>query len=165
MRGPIIALFATTMLSLATTSERFVGLANLIVSCELYFLYWLSLNIVHSHEDFKRILKLLFIVLAAQSIVYIIQSSLGITFDLVGQVWEEGRIARPGGAVSTNPAGFTSFIMPALLIACALVLNKTQVFPRLPTIILVLLGTTAVGLSFTRAAWIKYALGIFTIVV
>ena len=70
---PIVALFVTGLLSLLTSSERFVGLTSLWYSVELYFLYWLAFNLTQSQEDFERIIKLLLFTLAAQSIIYFIQ--------------------------------------------------------------------------------------------
>lgn len=163
MAMPILALFATTIVSLLTSSERFIGLSQLWSRLELYFLYWLALNLCQSQEDFKRILKLLFFTLAAQSIIYFIQSSLGISFDLTGNTIEQGAIPRPGGTVSTNPAGFASFIMPPLLIAVAMVMTKETFFPRRYILLVMVLGIAAIGMTFTRAAWIGFALGAVTI--
>jgi putative inorganic carbon (HCO3(-)) transporter len=161
---PILALFATAVLALATSSERFVGLTSLWYSLQLYFLYWLAFNLVQSREDFERIIKLLLFTLAAQSIIYFIQSALGITFNFMGETIQGGDVPRPGGTVSTNPAGFTSFIMPALMITSALVISKARLLPRPHMLILMALGTGAIGLSFTRAAWIGFAMGLATII-
>ena len=161
---PIVALFVTGLLALLTSSERFVGLTNLWYSAELYFLYWLAFNLTQSQEDFERIIKLLLFTLAAQSIIYLIQSALGITFNFMGDIIQGGDVPRPGGTVSTNPAGFTSFIMPALMITTALLITKAKLLPRQYTLTLMLLGTVAIGLSFTRAAWIGFAMGLTVII-
>ena len=161
---PIVALFVTGLLSLLTSSERFVGLTSLWYSVELYFLYWLAFNLTQSQEDFERIIKLLLFTLAAQSIIYFIQSALGITFNFMGEIIPGGDVPRPGGTVSTNPAGFTSFIMPALMITTALLSAKAKLLPRQCMLILMLLGTVAIGLSFTRAAWTGFAMGLTVII-
>ncbi len=163
MRRPIIALVMTTMLSMLFTSEQFIGFTYFVFLLEYYFLYWLSYNMVQSEEDFRRIVKLLLVVLAMQSIVYYIQSGLGVTFDLVGQTWEEGGIARPGGTVSTNPAGFASFIMPLLFMVIAMVMVKDPVWPRGYAVILSLMGITALVLTFTRGAWSGFVLGMIVL--
>jgi O-antigen ligase len=54
--------------------------------------------------------------------------------------------------------------MPALMITSALVISKAKLLPRPYTLTLMLLGTGAIGLSFTRAAWIGFAMGLTTIV-
>jgi O-antigen ligase len=164
MGVPILALFATGALSLVTSSERFVGVTSLWYSVQLYFIYWLAFNLNQSAEDFERIIKLLLLTLAAQSIIYFIQSALGVTFNFMADTIPGGETPRPGGTVSTNPAGFTSFIMPPLMITSALAISKARLLPRRYTFILLLLGAAAVGLSFTRAAWIGFAMGLTTII-
>ena len=161
---PILALFATGILSLLTSSERFVGMTNLWYSLQLYFLYWMAFNLSQSQEDFRRVIKLLLFTLGAQSLIYFIQSALGITFNFMGETIEAGNIPRPGGTVSTNPAGFASFIMPALMIAGAFLISKANLWPRPYMLLLMLLGTGAIGLSFTRAAWMGFAMGIAAVI-
>jgi O-antigen ligase len=164
MGWPILALFATGLISLLNSSERFVGLTSLWYGLELYFVYWLAFNLTQSPRNFETIIKLLLFTLAAQSTIYFIQSALGITFNVMGEIIAEGDVPRPGGTVSSNPAGFTSFIMPALMIASALLIARFKLFPRQYMLILLLLGTAAIGLSFTRAAWIGFALGLSVII-
>jgi hypothetical protein len=165
MGAPILALLVTSLLSLSTTSERFVTATQIWYRVELYFVYFLAFNLVRSTEDFRRVVNLLFITLAAQSIIYFVQSSLGVTFDFAGKTFEEGDIPRPGGTVSTNPAGFASFIMPALMIASAMVMVKYKAISRPYVLVLMMLGSAAIALTFTRAAWIGFAAGIVAIFV
>ena len=87
---PILALFATGVLSIVTSSERFVGLTSLLYSIELYFLYWLAFNLGRSQEDFERIIKLLLIMLGTQATIYFVQSALGITFNFMGETIQGG---------------------------------------------------------------------------
>lgn len=164
MSGPIIAMFVTTFLSILTTSERFIGLAYLLSLAEYYFLYWLSYNLVHSEEDFRSFVKLLLVVLAMQSVVYYIQSGLGVTFDLSGQTWDAGEIPRPGGTVSANPAGFASFIMPALFMAVTMAIVKPRVWSRKYAVIVSLMGLLALLLTFTRGAWSGFLFGMVVVV-
>ncbi len=161
---PILLLLATGVLSIVTSSERFVGLTSLLYNLELYFLYWLAFNLGRSQEDFDRIIKLLLIMLGTQAIIYFVQSALGITFNFMGETIRGGDVPRPGGTVSTNPAGFTSFIMPALMVTCAFVISRPSLLPRPYMLALMVLGTVAIGLSFTRAAWIGFAMALVTII-
>lgn len=165
MRLPILLLFATSLLSVATSSERFIGVTRIWHDAELYFLYWLTFNLVDSDEAFERIVRLLLVILATQSAIYFVQSRTGTTFDFMGDLSDAGSIPRPGGTVSSNPAGFTSFIMPALMITCAIAIAAGTLRSRGWMLCLLLLGTMAIGLSFTRAAWIGFALGFTTIVI
>jgi O-antigen ligase len=160
---PILALLMTTGLSIVTSSERFIGITRIIFLFELYFVYWLTFNIVQSQAHFDRVIKFLFLTLAIQSVVYFVESALGVSFNLAGDTITGGDVPRPGGTVSANPAGFDSFISPILLIATAMFVAKglTARIPLLP--LLVLMGAGAIGLSFTRAAWAGLIIGFIAI--
>jgi putative inorganic carbon (hco3(-)) transporter len=164
MRTPILVLFITVFLSVVASSEKFVGITAIVYFLQYYFLYLVALNIVRSREDFRQIVILLLVVLALQSLVYFVQSLLGVTFDFLGNVAEEGSVPRPGGTVSTNPDGFVSFVMPALMVASALALAKKRPLLSQFPLLAMLMGLAAVGLSFTRAAWVGVVLGFLIIV-
>lgn len=160
---PILAFLTIAAISAMFSSERFVGLTTLLYLVEYYFLYWLAFNIIRSADDFRRVVALLFIVLGIQASVYFVQSALGVTFDFLGNTIEGGEVPRPGGTVSTNPAGFVSFIMPALMMASAIALSKFRNVLSKFSLLLMLMGVGAVGLSFTRAAWIGLVFGFVVI--
>ena len=165
LRGTIAALIALLCTSTVTSSERFVGIGALIFALEYYFLYWLAFNISRTYADFQRIIVLLLVVLGTQSLVYFVQSLLGITFDFLGNVSEEGTVPRPGGTVSTNPDGFVSFMFPALMIASALAFSKQRRVSNAFVVPIMFLGVAAIGLSYTRAAWIGLVFGFLAIVI
>ena len=164
MRKPIAALLIIMVASVATSSERFLGLSALVYTLEYYFLYWLAFNIVRTQQDFKRLIVLILITLAMQSIIYFAQSAMGITFDFLGNTIAEEEVPRPGGTVSSNPAGFVSFIIPALMMASAVSLSKHRRLLGIYAIPLMFLGLAAVGLSFTRAAWLGLVFGFTAII-
>ena len=164
MRRPIAALLIIMVVSLAASSERFLGLSALVYTLEYYFLYWLAFNIVRTQQDFKRLIVLILITLGMQSFVYFAQSALGITFDFLGNTITEEAVPRPGGTVSSNPAGFVSFIMPALMMASAVALSQQHRLLRAYPGPLMFMGLAAVGLSFTRAAWLGLVFGFVAIV-
>jgi putative inorganic carbon (HCO3(-)) transporter len=124
----------------------------------------LSYNLVHSEEDFRSFVKLLLVVLAMQSAVYYIQSGLGVTFDLSGQSWNAGEIPRPGGTVSANPAGYASFITPALFMALTMAIVRPRVWSRKYAVLVSLMGLLALLLTFTRGAWSGFVLGMVVVV-
>jgi O-antigen ligase len=163
MRRPIMAFLIIVAVSAIASRERFVGLCTFVYVIEYYFLYWMAFNIVRSEADFRRVVHLILGILAIQAIVYFAQSAMGITFDFLGNTIEKGEVARPGGTVSSNPAGFVSFIVPALMMASAVALSKYRVILGLYSIPLMILGIAAVGLSYTRAAWIGLVFGFFSI--
>jgi len=156
---PIAAYFVTILLSLLTTSERFVGLCQLLVECQVYFVFLVALNYIRDEDDLGRVIRLLLITLAMQSLVYYVQSALGISFTLTGRIIDQGEIARPGGTVSTVPAEFASFIIPILTIAIALFMCRGRAINRSFVLGTVLLGAGAIALTYTRAAWCATVIG------
>jgi len=103
---------------------------------------WLALNIARSEVEFERVVNLLLLTLAIQSVIYFAQSKLGLSFTLEGDVITLGALPRPGGTVSTNPAGFASFIVPILFIAIARFLDKRRHSSGVRLGILIMLGAT-----------------------
>jgi len=156
---PICLYFGTLFVSLLTTSERFVGVCQLLLECQIYFVFLMTLNYIEDESDLVRVLKLLLMTLAMQSVVYYIQSALGITFTLTGRVIEQGEIARPGGTVSTVPAEFASFIIPLLTVAISLYLCRGRIINRTLLLGIVILGGGAIALTYTRAAWCSLLIG------
>ena len=165
LRWIIATLLSIMFVSAATSSERFAGLSTIFTTLQYYFLYWLAFNITRTQEDFRRIVVLLLIILGIQSVIYFIQSALGVTFDFLGNTIAEEDVPRPGGTVSANPAGFVSFIMPALMMVSALAVSKYRRVLGHFAIPLMFMGLAAVGLSFTRAAWIGLVFGFAAIAV
>lgn len=160
MRKPIIALFATSCLSLLGTQERFVGVTQVLFELQLWFVYFVALNAFKTREDVHRILTLFFVVLAMQTVVYYIQSALGVTFTLTGDViYERGVVPRAGGTVSTNPAGFGSFMIPLLFLVIAFFVTNDPTRDRRVMAVLGVGGAVALILTFTRACWTAFALG------
>lgn len=150
---PIVLLIAMTIVALAFSSERFVGATALLFHLELYFVFWLAIQLVQSTEDLDRIVRLLFWSLAIQCAIYFVQSAMGLSFTLEGDKIEQGVVPRPGGTVATNPAGFASFAIPILMVAMARFLLSPRRHERRYLAVLVLMGVIAIGLTFTRVAW------------
>lgn len=153
LRTPALLVLLCSALSLLTTGERFVAVTHFLLELQLFFLFWLGLRMVQDTADLDRIVRLLLITLAIQSVIYALQSYLGLTFTLEGDVLTQDAIPRPGGTVSTNPAGFASFIMPLLLIALARLLDRERRDALLPLATVIVLGLMAIGLTYTRVAW------------
>jgi len=154
LKWPIAAVLLTTIVALTTTDERFVGLGRLLFELETVLVFWLGLNIVRSETDLEWVVGLLLLSLGMQAGIYFVQSALGLSFTGVGDVIRQGEIPRPGGTVSTNPAGFASYIIPILCIAiCRDVTSGSRRGNWLSRLGLIGMGITAVVLTFTRAAW------------
>lgn len=159
-RIPIAAVLGTMLPASITTPEPFVSITAIWAALQLYFVYWLAYNLVDSRAAFATLVRLLLYTLLAQSLVYFVQSALGVTFNVLGETIEEGAIPRPGGTVSVNPAGFTSFVMPALMMAYAAAVAVDPPLPRRRIVVLTGMGIAAIGLSYTRAAWIGLAMAV-----
>lgn len=160
---PIVVMFTMSFLSLIFTTERFAGLAMIANDVELYAMFWIAINLVRSDEDLDRVVRLLFVTLAMQSVVYYLESALARTFTPEGDIIPlSPTIPRPGGTVATNPAGFASFVIPLIIIALAR-FSLAKPGKRLWLGVVAAMGTVAVGLTFTRAAWggLAMALTIF----
>ena len=164
LQAPIVALFVTSVLSLLTAGERFVGLGRLFVEVQFYFAYLLALNLIRNEERLAFTGKLLLGALGIQACIYFLQSGMRETFTLTGEVIAEtGTLPRPGGTVSTNPAGFASFIVPILMLATTSFIGKTRTQLTRLAWIPGVLGVIALGLTFTRAAWVGAVIG-FTVI-
>jgi O-antigen ligase len=162
---PIALLLGTSFLSLCATGERFVGLTQLLYELELLFIYLLALNLIRSEADLERTVKLVLVALAMQSVIYYVQSALGLTFTLTGEIeLEDGAVPRPGGTVSTNPSGFGSFLVPLVLLAVAFFVTEQRRRQGRWLAALIALGVGAIGLTFTRAVWAAFALGMVVLV-
>jgi putative inorganic carbon (HCO3(-)) transporter len=158
LKAPIIVLFLAITISVALSAEHFAGVIALTEHLYYVFLYLLILNVVRTKNDFQYVIRLLFITVCIQSLVSFIQASLGLTFTPTGEAFETIGVTRVLGTASSNPAGFASFLIPPLMISVALLLAK-DVHPRALTLAAAFLGATAIGFSFTRAAWIGLGLG------
>jgi O-antigen ligase len=155
----------TTFIAVLFTNERFAGISRLLFELQLVLVYALAMNIVRRDNDARKLTSIMLFTLAVQSVICIIQWRLGTAFSLLGDTDDLGDIPRPGGTVSTNPAGFCSFILPALMIAAARFMNRDRRERHPFDWLLVLLGVTAIILTFTRAAWVGLALGLAYITV
>jgi O-antigen ligase len=162
---PIGFYLATTCASLLFTTERFVGLTELLFDLELALVLLVAVNATRTVADLRRTVLLLLIAVGIQSVIYYFQSATGVSFTLAGQVLHSAELPRPGGTVSTVPAEFASFMIPILMIAVAQFLGRTQFWGPTKLAVLIAMGTFAIVLTYTRAAWGAFVLGTAWIVV
>lgn len=160
LRRPIALMLATTVVACLFTSEPFSGFVRLVFELQLYFMYWLVVNNNRSEDDLKRTVTMLLVVLCMQSLVSYVEEVLGVNFSLTGDVSEGGDVTRIGGTVSSNAAGYASFIMPALLVAVAFFLCRARTFGTRMATIAALLGAASLALTYTRAAYAGFLLGL-----
>ncbi len=163
-RKPLLAVLATTALSIVTTDERFIALSQLVFELQLFLVYWITYNLVQQEADLRRVVGVLMLILLIQSLVLFVENALGVNFSVVGEVARRGEVPRPGGTVSTNPAGFASFITPPLMLAITYFLARGSQWRPRGALIVALLGLAAIGLTFTRASWAGTVLGMVAVV-
>lgn len=126
-----------------------------------YLIFLVALNVLKTPEDVRFVVKLLMISVVIQAFVYFLQFTIGVGFDLHGELTSRAALVkRYGGTVSRNPAAFASFVMPLLMIALSRFFLARQSRERTRMAMVCLLGITAVLLTFTRAAWVGLALGL-----
>lgn len=126
-----------------------------------YLIFVVALNVAKTPEDLDFVLKLLMMNLVIQSFVYFGQVAFGVGFDLHGELTSRNAVVkRFGGTVSHNPAAFGSFLIPLLMIALSRFFLAKVPQERKRFAMMSLLGIAAVLLTFTRAVWIGFALGL-----
>jgi len=154
---PIAALFATTVASIAVSHERFVGITELLLEVELYLVYVVILNAVRSEADVEWITKLLCACVVVQAVAVALQSALGVSFSLTGDLTaNDDSLPFAGGTVGRNPAHLVAFILPPVLIAVAPLL--TERVPRARLAVVAALGIATLVLTLKRAAWVGFAI-------
>jgi O-antigen ligase len=150
---PIGLVAATAVLSWLFSPERFVGAAALLFQLQLYFVFWVAIQLVQTEKDLEWVMRLLLVSLATQCVVYYVQSATGLQITLEGDRIEQEVIPRPGGTVCTNPAGFASFVIPLMMLATARWITTSRRPERILLAVLISMGVLAVGLTYTRVAW------------
>lgn len=167
LAGATALLLAATAASLVESPARMAGLAHLLVLAAYYIVFLAGANAVRDAEDLDLVRRLLGLTLVVQSVVYFAQSLLGATFSPTGEWMEipEGELARPGGTVGMRPAAFSSFLLPLLLLAVSEFLTSKQPGSRWRGALLTAAGGGALALTFTRASWIGFALGLVYLMV
>ncbi len=157
---PALLLMLTVAMTITYSPERWRVIFYLFEYAQLYLIFLAVINLVVSRRDIDRTVTLLMMVLCMQCLVYFVQTALGLTFTLTGQIIEsDGGFGRHGGTVSTRPAPFASFIMPLLHIAISRFLVVHSAWTRFGMGLLAAMGGAALLLTFTRAAWSGFALG------
>ncbi len=163
---PALFLLLTTAMTVVYTRERWQVIFSLFELAQFFIIFLAVINVVASRQDVDRVIRLLMIVLCMQCVVYYVQTALGLTFTLTGEVIEAGDwFGRHGGTVGTLPAPFASFIMPLLHIAICRFFIVGGRGTRFWMGLLAVMGGMALILTFTRAAWAGFFLGFMWVVV
>lgn len=157
---PGLLMMLAMAVTIVYTPERWRVIFYLFELAQFYIVFLAVVNLAVSRQDIDRTITLLMAVLCVQCLVYFVQTALGITFTLTGEVIEShGGFGRHGGTVSTRPAPFASFILPLLFIPISRFLVVGHGGTRWRMGLLAAMGGAALVLTFTRAAWAGFALG------
>lgn len=149
----------TTAASIPGSAARFIGLSHLLLLAAYFLILVAASNAVHDSRDLELVRRGLMASLALQSLIYFGQILAGATFTPSGEWIDQSGslLGRYGGLVGTRPAIFCSFLLPLLLLALSDFLTCPQ---RLGDGLVVALGCAALILTFTRASWMAFALGV-----
>ena len=158
--------FATAALTILYTTERSLAAYYLIEQIQFYLIFFVIINALNSPRDVTFVVNLLMVMLVLQSLVYFVQNTLGMTFTLTGEIrdWGDAAMQRHGGTISTRPAPFASFILPLLFIAIARWFSTSNSVTSWSMGLLALMGMAALVLTYTRAAWVGFVLGLIWLV-
>jgi hypothetical protein len=157
--GAGVVLCAASALSIIPSNEKFLTICSVLRAIELLVVFLAVANFVRDEGDIRLVLWLLPVVLLTQSGIYFVESAVGATFALSGDVIEQGGpIGRHGGTVGVAPSGFASFIHPLVQYALASFLVAGRRTLRWRACVLGI-GILAMLLTYTRAAWAGMALG------
>lgn len=114
---PALFVMVTTAMTITYTPERWRVIFYLFELAQFYLIFLAVVNLVASRQDIERTITLLMAVLCVQCLVYYLQTALGMTFTLTGEIIEShGGFGRHGGTVS-RPA---PPLLPVLSCACCL---------------------------------------------
>ena len=155
---------ASVALSLGVSSERFFTFCSIFQVAQFLMIFLAVLNAVRDRDDIALTLRLIVAVLVTQSVVYLVETSIGATFSLSGDVFERsGEMGRHGGTVGTTPSTFAAFMHPLIQITLAQFLTGTGRGGAW-RLFVAGLGTLVMLLTYTRAAWVGMALGVGVVV-
>jgi O-antigen ligase len=164
---PIIALIVAAVTSMLNSPERFFTFCYMVRFTVLAVILAAAANGIRSEDDLRLVVNMFALTLVIQGVVYLIESMLGMTFSLDGSVFEPKDLwdlPRHGGTVAGRPNAFASFIVPLLLIALSRFLAGAEPRAKKALGAVVVIGAATLIGTFTRAAWVGFALGFLYLV-
>ena len=165
LTGTMVAPFLTVMgtLAFATLLNREHKAGVIMMSAQVqYFLAYLAIMNLVTDQRYARVaIAAILLTVITQSGVYFVEYATHKTFTLMGEVVDHSQdlLQRHGGLVSTHPSGFAEFMNLVTLVSVALYLAAPAAGWRRRAAMAAILGTTAILLTLTRAAWIGFVLG------
>lgn len=155
----------TTAISVAGSPVRWIGFSHFVLLCACWVIFLAAANAVRDRRDLEIVERLLLASLVLQCLIYLAQSVVGATFTPAGD-WidqSEEPLGRYGGLIGTRPAAFASFLLPLLLLSVTRFLNRAGGAGWRDGVLATLGGAT-LALTFTRASWIGFGLGLIYLI-
>jgi putative inorganic carbon (HCO3(-)) transporter len=164
---PALVLMAIMMLSIAVSSEVSLSFYQLLEMGKLLVLYLFVANIVQSEEDVQFMLRILLTgVIFQGSVVFLqylnlfpegVQTSLGFKGGMISKSGSTTvELFRPSGTIghANILGGFMAITLP---VALSQLLLQSGMRGKLLPLAALGIGTLALVLSFSRGAWISFA--------
>lgn len=162
---PFVLVALTAAMTLLYSPEKRRVIYNLVEMATFFVVLLAAVNTIKSREDFVLAIKVLMTIIVTQSLIYFVQDMLGFTFTLVGEVSARaGEQQRHGGTVHINAKGFSSFIVPLLLIGVSRYLIESNRRVNHWFGVVCGLGVASLIMTFTRMSWVGFCLGCLWIV-
>jgi O-Antigen ligase len=167
MVQPFVIVMITLVISTFLNRERKAGAILMFGQLQYFFAYLAVMNLVTDRRYASTALGSILLMVCTQASVYFVQYLTKTTFTLMGDVVDHSSamLQRHGGLVSTHVSGFAEFMNVVTLVSVGLYLAAPSALWRRRAAAAAVLGTAAVLLTLTRAAWLGFVLGTIVMVV
>ncbi len=160
--GPAAAFTLACLVSLVnSTAAGFTCYQVFQVALIFFCYFFLASNALTSERDLRLAVRFLIVALLFQSALSIFQFGTGLDLgfrtgrDVSFMIVGEGGLVRSFGTMG-RPNAFGGYIVPLILLAEVMIMARVEERPGLCWLAM-LLGTFALIFSFSRGAWISYA--------
>jgi putative inorganic carbon (HCO3(-)) transporter len=158
---------ALTALSLLAAHDRLLSAFEVALVLEGVLLFLYIATFVRTERDVRFVVGALLVALLAQGLLVTAIRYLGVDLDLAGlssRTDEVGDGSRVAGTIgSPNTAG--SFLAPALVLAIAVFVARGRASRHRLAALAIVLGAVALILTFSRGAWVSFALALVVLFV
>ena len=157
---------ATSTFSVLVNHEHKAGMIFLSNELQYFLVYVAVINLVTNRHYAQIALAGIFLTTTTEAGVYFLQYFTHRTFTLMGDVVDHSGdlLQRHGGLVGTHPSALAEFMNLMTLPSLALFLAAPRSRFRRRAAVAAVLGSMAILLTLTRAAWIGFVLGAIVLV-
>lgn len=163
--SPAALLIGTTALSALVSPVRFFGACTVFELLQYFLIFLTAVNVCRDERDARLVVKLLLVTLAFQCAICLLQTAMGVSFTMTGQILHtagpsDHAAVRATGTVGTIPSGFATFVEPLILIALAIFRCTDSRKERFWNGLLFAVGVMAVALTLNRTSWVGLPIGV-----